>query len=71
MLDRGCRYGMIDVKHSRWGSPLAGMNPWRLCSARVNDVYASQPALHLVATSCGLWLAKLAVASAPRNGRRI
>ncbi len=26
MLDDGCRYGMIDVEHSRWGDPLAGMS---------------------------------------------
>jgi hypothetical protein len=31
MLDGGCRYGMIDAEHSRWGDPLNGMNPWRLC----------------------------------------
>ena len=42
MLDDGCRYGMIDVEHSRWGDPLTGMNPWRLCSALAHDVYSSK-----------------------------
>ena len=41
-LDDGCRYGMIDVEYSRWGNPLNGMNPWRLCSARAADVYTSK-----------------------------
>jgi hypothetical protein len=47
MLDDGCRYGMIDVKYSRWGDPQTGMNPWRLCSARANNVYTSQDGLTL------------------------
>ena len=47
MLDAGCRYGMIDVKHSRWGDPLTGMNPWRLCSAQTHDVYSSKAGLTL------------------------
>jgi hypothetical protein len=47
MLDDGCRYGMIDVEYSRWGDPLKGMNPWRLCSARAVDVYASRDGLTL------------------------
>jgi hypothetical protein len=42
MLDDCCRYGMIDVVHSRGGSPLTGMNPWRLCSAQAHDVYSSK-----------------------------
>ena len=42
MLDDGCRYGMIDVEYSRWGDPLTGMNPWRLCSAQAHDVYTSK-----------------------------
>lgn len=47
MLDNGCRYGMIDVEYSRWGDPLTGMNPWRLCSARAHDVYTSKDGLTL------------------------
>lgn len=47
MLDDGCRYGMIDVDHSRWGDPKTGMNPWRLCSAQLPDVYRSQAGLTL------------------------
>jgi hypothetical protein len=42
MLDDGCRYGMIDVEHSRWGDPRSGMTPWRLCSARAPHVYTFQ-----------------------------
>ena len=47
MLDDGCRYGMIDVEHSRWGDPLTGMNPWRLCSARTHNLYSSKAGLTL------------------------
>lgn len=47
MLDQGCRYGMIDVKHSRWGDPRNGMNPWRLCSAQQRDVYTSKDGMTL------------------------
>ena len=63
MLDDGCRYGMIDVKHSRWGSPLTGMNPWRLCSAQGHDVYRSQAGFTL-----GSYLVRL---MAGRVGRRV
>lgn len=42
MLDDGCQYGMIDVEYSRWGDPMTGMNPWRLCSAQAHDVYTSK-----------------------------
>ena len=38
---------MIDVEYSRWGDPLNGMNPWRLCSVRAPNVYRSQDGLTL------------------------
>jgi hypothetical protein len=63
MLDDGCRYGMIDVQHSRWGDPLTGMNPWRLCSAKAHDVYSSQAGLTL-----GSYLVRL---MAGQVGRRV
>jgi hypothetical protein len=47
LLDEGCRYGMIDVEHSRWGDPQNGMNPWRLCSAQAPNVYTSEDGLTL------------------------
>jgi hypothetical protein len=46
-LNSGCRYGMIDAKYSRWGDPLTGMNPWRLCSAQAHDIYTSKDGLTL------------------------
>jgi hypothetical protein len=63
MLDGGCRYGMIDVRHSRWGCPLTGMNPWRMCSAQGHDVYTSQAGFTL-----GSYLVRL---MAGRVGRRV
>jgi hypothetical protein len=62
MLDDGCRYGMIDVEHSRWGDPLTGMNPWRLCSAQAHDVYTSKAGFTL-----GSYLVRL---MASQVGRR-
>ncbi len=62
MLDEGCRYGMIDVKHSRWGNPLTGMNPWRLCSARAHDVYTSQAGFTL-----GSYLVRLVAGQVGRH----
>lgn len=63
MLDDGCRYGMIDVEHSRWGDPLTGMNPWRLCSAQAHDVYTSKDGFTL-----GSYLVRLMTSQV---GRRV
>jgi hypothetical protein len=46
-IDRGCRYGMIDVHRSVWGDPHTAMNPWRLCSANVGDVYTHERGISL------------------------
>jgi hypothetical protein len=42
LIEKGCRYGMIDVQHSRWGDPVTSMNPWRLCSPNAHNLYRSQ-----------------------------
>jgi hypothetical protein len=63
MLDEGCRYGMIDVQYSRWGDPLTGMNPWRLCSAQAHNVYLSKAGFTL-----GSYLVRLI---AGQVGRRV
>lgn len=63
MLDEGCRYGMIDVEHSRWGDPQNGMNPWRLCSAQVHDLYKSKAGFTL-----GSYLVRLMAGAV---GRRV
>lgn len=75
VLDSGCRYGMIDVECSRWGDPLNGMNPWRLCSANATNLYTSRDGLtlgsylvHLMAGQVGreapntTWPANMSVA---------
>jgi hypothetical protein len=54
---------MIDVEHSRWGAPLTGMNPWRLCSARVANLYSSKAGFTL-----GSYLVRL---MAGQVGRRV
>lgn len=46
-LDDGSRYGMIDVKYSRWGDPRSGMNPWRMVSAQASNLYLSKDGLTL------------------------
>ena len=53
MLDDGCRYGMIDVEHSRWGDPLTGMTPGVCAAPRPMTCTRPRPASHWEAISCG------------------
>ncbi len=53
-IDLGCRYGMIDTHRSPWGDPRLSMNPWRLCSPNVPNVYA-----HRWGLSLGSYLTRL------------
>jgi hypothetical protein len=54
VIDEGSRYGMIDVDRSVWGDPHLAMNPWRLCSANVGNVY-----IHRSGLSLGGYLSRL------------